>query len=220
MRITTKAAPALLILALCAAGYAEEKAAEGAKSAPAAASETKSEDSKAGEAKSDKAKDFTLPDAEGKNHSLADYKGKIVVLEWTNPECPFVQRHYKSGSMKKLAAKYADKGVVWLAINSTKHNTPADSKAWTEKQGITYPTLQDPDGTVGHLYNAKTTPHMFVIDRSGNIAYQGAIDDDPKGELGDGAKNYVEGALTKLLAGEKPEITETKPYGCSVKYKN
>ena len=119
------------------------------------------------------APDFTLADADGKKHSLADHRGKVIVLEWTNPDCPFVQRHYKSATMKNLAVKYADKGVVWLAVNSTKTNTPADSKAWAKEKQLTYPTLQDAEGTVGKAYGAKTTPHMYVIDKDGKIAYQG-----------------------------------------------
>jgi peroxiredoxin len=170
-------------------------------------------------AASDAAPDFTLEDADGKKHSLADFKGKVVVLEWTNPDCPFVRRHYKAETMRKLAVKYADKGVVWVAVNSTKTNKPADSKAWTKENDLPYPTLQDPEGTVGKAYGAKTTPHMFVIDKDGKIAYQGAIDDDPTGDKGPSAVNYVDAALERLVNGEQPETVRTKSYGCSVKYK-
>jgi peroxiredoxin len=163
---------------------------------------------------------FTLDDAAGKKVSLSDYRGKIVVLEWTNSECPFVQRHYASGTMKTLAAKYADKGVVWLAINSTNTNRPLDSFRWAEMFSLPYPTLQDPDGKVGKAYGAKATPHMFVIDKDGRVAYQGAIDDDPAGEKGSVAVNYLQAALDHLLKSEPPEITRTTPYGCPVKYRD
>jgi peroxiredoxin len=166
------------------------------------------------------APDFNLKDADGKTHSLADYRGKVVVLEWTNPGCPFVQRHYKNGTMKNLAAKYAGKGVVWLAVNSTKTNTPADSQAWAKEKELPYPTLQDAEGTMGKAYGAKSTPHMFVIDKEGKIAYQGAIDDDPQGDKGASAVNYVQAALDKVLKGEQPDTVRTTSYGCGVKYKN
>jgi peroxiredoxin len=164
------------------------------------------------------AKSFSLPDADGKTHSLADFKGKVVVLEWTNPQCPFVIRHYKAGTMKSLAEKYADQGVVWLAVNSSRFNKPEDSKKWAEDQKLGYATLQDPDGKVGAEYGAKTTPHIFIVDKDGNLAYQGAIDSDPSGS-GENVRNYVDEALGKLVKGEQPDTAETKSYGCSVKYK-
>lgn len=162
------------------------------------------------------APDFTLVDADGKKHTLSAYKGKTVVLEWTNPSCPFVVRHYKAETMKKLAGKYKD--VVWLAINSTATNTPAESKIWAKEKGLTYVTLQDNEGTVGKLYAARTTPHMFVIDAKGNLAYAGAIDSDPTGKEA-APTNYVDAALTALAAGKTPSPASTEPYGCSVKYK-
>lgn len=164
-----------------------------------------------------KAPEFALPDASGTTHTLSQYSGKIVVLEWTNPTCPFVKRHYKAATMKKLAEKYATKDVVWLAIDSSHFVKAADVKKWQEEQKLSYPTLLDPTGAVGHAYGAKTTPHMFVIAKDGTVAYAGAIDDDPRGEKAD-ARNYVDEALTKLLAGQQPEVTNTQPYGCSVKY--
>lgn len=165
-----------------------------------------------------KAPEFALPDASGTTHTLSQYRGKIVVLEWTNPTCPFVKRHYKAATMKKLAEKYATKDVVWLAIDSSHFATAADIKKWQDEQKLSYPILLDPDGVVGQVYGAKTTPHMFVIAKDGTVAYTGAIDDDPRGEKAD-ARNYVDEALAKLIAGQQPEVTNTQPYGCSVKYK-
>ena len=164
------------------------------------------------------APDFTSLDETGAAHKLSQYRGHAVVLEWTNSECPFVERHYSADTMEKLAASLGATDVVWLAVNSTHSNTPADSRAWKAEQGFTYPTLQDPDGTLGHLYGARTTPHLFVIDAAGVLRYNGAIDDDP---YGNAAKpvNYVGGAVQALLAGAAPDPSETKPYGCSVKYK-
>ena len=164
------------------------------------------------------APDFTLTDQKGDTVKLSDFKGKVVVLEWTNPGCPFVQRHYKAGTMAGLAKSYAEKGVVWLAISSTYNINREDDAAWAEKQQIAYPVLGDHDGKVARAYGAKTTPHMFVIDASGNIAYQGAIDNDASGEKKEGVVNYVAQALDAVLAGAPVAIPETRSYGCSVKY--
>lgn len=157
---------------------------------------------------------FSLEDQDGKAVNLADLKGKIVVLEWTNPDCPFVQRHYQADTMTmtKLASKYKDSGVVWLAINSTNYMGRDKYKAWIKEHNLPYAILDDHTGAVGKTYGAKTTPHMFVIDKTGTIAYQGAIDDQA------GKVNYVAQALEELLAGKAVTIPETKPYGCSVKY--
>lgn len=163
------------------------------------------------------APDFTLMDHTGKTHSLADYSGKIVVLEWVNPECPFVKRHYDSKTMVNLANTYADKGVVWLAVNSTNTFDQTKNAAFVQERGVPYPVLNDSDGKVGRLYDAKTTPHLFVIDKSGRLAYQGAIDDDPAGNKTDKI-NYVKQAIDDLLAGRAVAIPDTKSYGCSVKY--
>jgi peroxiredoxin len=160
---------------------------------------------------------FALKDESGKEHKLGDYKGKLVVLEWTNPDCPFVQRHYTKDTMEKLASKYGTKDVVWLAVNSTEGNKPEDSAAWKKDQGFSYPTLQDTDGKLGKAFNAKTTPHMYVIDAAGKLAYAGAIDNDPRGSA-DVPVNYVDGALQSLEKGAAPDPAETKSYGCSVKY--
>ena len=160
---------------------------------------------------------FSGVDETGARHTLADYKGKAVVLEWTNPECPFVQRHYQANTMEKLAAALGAKEVVWLAVNSTYSNTPADTQAWKTEQGFRYATLQDSDGTIGHAYGARTTPHMFVIDAEGVLRYRGAIDDDPRGDAA-APRNYVDAAVQALFAGASPDPSDTKSYGCSVKY--
>ncbi len=164
------------------------------------------------------APDFKATDQAGKAHTLAQYKGKIVVLEWTNPGCPFVRRHYKAETMEKLSAKLAKDDVVWLAVNSTESNTAADTKQWMKDEGFAYPTLQDNDGTIGHAYGAKTTPHMFVIDKAGVLRYAGAIDSDPRGKAA-APVNHVDAAVSALLAGKDPPVASTEPYGCSVKYK-
>ncbi|MGE0710351.1 MAG: thioredoxin family protein [Planctomycetota bacterium] len=175
----------------------------------------------------EKAPDFTLKDLEGKEVSLAKVleQKKIVVLEWFNPECPVVKGHYEKNTMTELQKKYKDK-VVWLAINSGAKGKQGHgiekNKAAAEKWKISWPILFDESGAVGRLYAAKTTPHMFVIDAKGVLAYQGAIDSagGKRGKRGGNKEvvNYVDRALTALLAGEKVEVTDTKPYGCSVKY--
>lgn len=166
------------------------------------------------------APEFTLSDQHGKQHRLADYRGKVVVLEWINPNCPFSRRHSEEGTMTGLIKANAD--VVWLAVNSTARGhrdflTPAAHTAFNEKHGITYPVLYDTDGKVGHAYNARTTPHMFVIDEQGKVVYDGAIDDDSYGRK-DKRENYVAGALADHDAGRAVDPAATTPYGCSVKY--
>ncbi len=161
---------------------------------------------------------FTLMNQEGKPVSLADYAGKIVVLEWTNYECPFVKHHATAGTMKSLAGKWADKGVVWLAVNSTQHATRALDAAWIAATGLPYPVLEDFDGRVGHAYGARTTPHLFIVGKDGRLAYEGAIDDDRR-LAGKPAVNYVEQALAELTAGKPVSVPATDPYGCSVKYR-
>lgn len=164
------------------------------------------------------APDFTASDETGAAHKLSQYRGHALVLEWTNSECPFVERHYSADTMEKLAMTLGASDVVWLAVNSTYSNTPADTMAWRKEQGFSYPTLQDPDGTLGHRYGARTTPQLFVIDAAGVLRYDGAIDDDPYGKS-DKPVNYVGSAVQALLAGGAPDPSETKSYGCSVKYK-
>ncbi len=161
---------------------------------------------------------FTLRDQDGRTVDLASLRGKIVVLEWTNPECPFVQRHYQGKTMSTLADRFRDRDVVWLAVNSTHFMDAEQDRAWRTAQGFRHPVLSDRPGTVGTAYGARTTPHMFVIDRSGALVYTGAIDDDAAGAKGGTARNYVGEALDDLAAGVPVRTAETKPYGCSVKY--
>ncbi|MBD3850740.1 MAG: thioredoxin family protein [Acidobacteria bacterium] len=167
----------------------------------------------------DTAPAFTLADSAGNQVSLSDFEGKIVVLEWLNPDCPFVQRHYKAGTMKNLAAQYAGEGLVWLTINSTNYMDAAANAKFKAENDLPYTILVDQSGKAGHLYGAKTTPHMYIIDGAGTVVYIGAIDDDPRGNKGEPTVNYVSVALDEVLAGKSVTTAETKPYGCSVKYK-
>jgi hypothetical protein len=172
------------------------------------------------------APDFTLPDASGKPVSLAAFKGKTVVLEWNNPGCPFVQKHYGSGNMQKTQAAAEKQGVVWLTINSGApglqgHMNGTEAAAFVKAQKASPNAyLLDPAGKVGHLYAAKTTPHMYVIDPAGRLAYQGGIDDKPTANPADiaTARNMVLSALGDMKAGRKVAVTESRAYGCSVKY--
>jgi len=170
---------------------------------------------------------FSAPDIAGKTIRLGDYGGKIVVLEWTNDGCPFVGKHYDSGNMQALQQKYTSAGVVWLTIASSApgeqgYVTPADAKADLARWRAA-PTdfLLDPEGVVGRLYDARATPHMVVIDRSGRVVYMGAIDDKPSTRLADvkTAHNYVAAALDALAAGQPVAVASTRAYGCSIKYK-
>jgi peroxiredoxin len=161
---------------------------------------------------------FTLMDTAGNEVSLSDFEGKVVVLEWLNPDCPFVVRHYKAGTMKSLAETYGPKGVVWLTINSTNYMDAEANAKFKAANQLPYRILVDQDGAVGHLYDAKTTPHMYIIDGDGKLVYMGAIDDDPRGGS-DKPANYVAAALDEVLAGKAVTTAETTPYGCSVKYK-
>jgi peroxiredoxin len=163
------------------------------------------------------APDFTLEDQDGSKVSLSDYAGKVVVLEWLNYDCPFVQRHYEAETFVKLANKFEEHGVVWLTINTTHYATNADNKKFKEANNLPYRILSDPTGEVGKMYDAKTTPHMYIIDKEGKLAYVGGIDDDPKGESAE-PNNYVNKALKEILSGNPVSMSETKPYGCSVKY--
>lgn len=168
------------------------------------------------------APDFTLKATDGKAHTLSSYKGKIVVLEWVNPNCPFVKRHTKEKTMATLSGKYGE--VVWLAINSTDaghgdYLKPDVLGKWAADNGITYPVLEDADGTVGQSYGARTTPHMFVIGADGKVLYAGAIDDDPSGRSeASGRVNYVDAALGAVTKGQPVPTASTTPYGCAVKY--
>jgi peroxiredoxin len=161
---------------------------------------------------------FSLADQSGRKVSLADFAGSVVVLEWINPDCPFVQRHAKAKTMSTLAAKYKDQGVVWLGVNSTHYMDAQANRKWADDNSLGYIVLDDRTGEVGRSYGARTTPHMFVIDKSGTLVYQGAIDDDQSGSKGSAAANYVDAALSEVLAGTPVSAPQTKPYGCSVKY--
>jgi peroxiredoxin len=162
---------------------------------------------------------FALEDQTGKRVSLADYSGKIVVLEWINPECPFVVRHADAKTMATLASKYAGKNVVWVGVNST-HFMGNDANAkWIAKHSLPYPILNDASGAIGRAYGARTTPHMYIIDPTGKLVYAGGIDDDPGGSKGASAVNSVDKALDELTSGKAVSVAESKPYGCSVKYK-
>lgn len=158
---------------------------------------------------------FELPGADGKTVKLSDYADKIVVLEWISHDCPASKAALPT--MQKTAARYADKGVVWLAIDSTNYHDAAGNAEYIKAKKIEYPILLDADGAVGRSYGAERTPHMFVINK-GKLAYMGAIDDGSFGKAGD--RNYVAEAIDALLAGKDVPLAQTKPYGCSVKYKS
>jgi peroxiredoxin len=173
------------------------------------------------------APDFSLTDSKGKTQSVSQYKGKYVVLEWFNPECPFVKKHYGSGNMQKLQQEYTGKGIVWLTIDSnapgfegnlTAEQANAKIAEWKAKQTA---FVLDPDGKAGRSYGAKNTPHMFVINPEGKIVYEGAIDSKATPNPADIASstNYVKVALDESLSGKTVSNANTKPYGCSVKYK-
>lgn len=169
------------------------------------------------------APDFSFTDLAGKAHQLSDYRGKVVVLEWLNPACPYVVRHYRSGNMPSTQEAAAAGGAVWLQINSTAMGDldPAKSGEWQKKQGVIATAyIRDQAGKIGRLYGAQTTPHLFVIAKDGTLAYQGAIDDQPGASLANtmAAHNYVKAALAALQAGKPVEKTATPPYGCGVKY--
>lgn len=163
------------------------------------------------------APDFTLTDQADTEHRLSQYRGRIVVLEWINPGCPYVQRHYQAQTMKSLVEHFPGDRVTWLAIDSSHTVEPSDSESWRREHQLTYPILQDPSGEVGRTYAARTTPHMYVIDARGVLRYTGAIDDDPRGRS-DEPRNYVREVVQSLLDGEDPPITTSEPYGCTVKY--
>lgn len=163
------------------------------------------------------APDFALKDQNGKTVRLSDFKRKIIVLEWTNPGCPFVQRHYQQHTMTDLASEYKNKDVVWLAINSSEGDSPQANKQWVTQQHIGYPVLDDSKGIVARDYGAKSTPHMFIIDKTGKLAYSGGIDNDPEGD-NPHRVNYVQKALEELLAGKPVSTPMTKSYGCGVHY--
>ena len=171
------------------------------------------------------APDFTGTDINGKTIKLADYQGKIVVLESYNSDCPFCHNQYKTGAAQALQKELADKGVVWLMVNSVNPRNPSHRTAsqaqqeWTDLKMAATAWIDDSTGTIGHLYGMKTTPHVFVVDKTGKVVYAGAMDDqpdpvhDPKT-----ARNYVRETVDDLLAGKPIEVAQTKPYGCAVHY--
>ncbi|MGB0371039.1 MAG: redoxin domain-containing protein [Opitutales bacterium] len=169
---------------------------------------------------------FTLSDLSGTEHKLSDFAGKFVVLEWVNPDCPFVKKHYGSGNMQALQKTWTDKGVVWLSIESTKASHPqyygkAELTKFTKKaETHSSAFLLDEGGKVGKLYDARTTPHMYVISPEGELIYNGAIDSISSANPKDieKAENYVVAALTAAKAGDEVSKKSTRPYGCSVKY--
>jgi peroxiredoxin len=172
------------------------------------------------------APDFTLTDASGKTVKLADFRGKYVVLEWTNPDCPFVQSHYEARSMQGLQKTWGEKGVVWLSINSTRESHPefksgAQMIAWMGEKGAAQKAvLLDPTSATGRAYVARTTPQMFVIDPAGKVIYDGAIDEhrSARASMHSASDNFVQAALTDATAGRPVKVASTTPYGCSVKY--
>jgi hypothetical protein len=173
------------------------------------------------------APDFTLTDTSGKPVRLSDFKGKHVVLEWTNPGCPFVVKHYGSANMQTLQKESVSKGVVWLSINSTEDGhsdylAPAQLARWmTEQKASPTVMLMDENGTAGKAYGARTTPHMYMVNPQGVLIYAGGIDSIPSARKDDikTATNYVRQGLNEALAGKPLSVSSSRPYGCSVKYK-
>ena len=173
-----------------------------------------------------RAPDFKGVDSNGVQHSLTEYRGKFVVLEWANRGCPYEQKHYKSGNMESLQKQWTDKGVVWLSILSDPpgaqgYVTPSQENDYLKTMHA-WPTaaLLDPKGVIGHLYDARTTPHIFIIDPQGKLVYQGAIDNQPTPDPASlkGADNYLNDALNAAMADKPVAVAVTKPYGCAVHY--
>jgi len=169
---------------------------------------------------------FQAVDASGKTRSLAEFKGKTVVLEWTNNGCPYVQKHYNSGAMQGLQSQAAKDGVVWLTVISSApgmqgYLTGPQARQWkVQEKAASTDVLLDPNGAVGRAYDAKTTPHMYVVDKAGKLVYMGGIDDKPSSDPASlkGATNYLTAALADVKAGRAVAQAATRPYGCSVKY--
>jgi peroxiredoxin len=176
----------------------------------------------------DAAPEFTAAASNGKTVRLADYRGRYVVLEWHNNGCPYVGKHYNSGNMQRLQKQWTSKGVVWLTILSSApgkqgYVTASEENDYlTKEQAAPTAALLDPTGEIGHLYDAKTSPQMVVINPQGTVIYSGAIDDKPTTDLQDvqGATNYVSLALEQAMAGKPVATPATRPYGCSVKYRD
>ena len=169
---------------------------------------------------------FSLPAADGKTHSLGDFKGRYVVLEWFNPGCPFVQKHYKSDNMQTLQKEFTGKGVTWLTVDSSAPGAEGyltaeeAKKQMSEWKMSSTAFLLDPDGKVGHEYHATNTPHMFIVDPEGKLIYEGAIDSKASYDDTDikSSTNYVRAALEEAMAGKPISNSQTKAYGCSIKY--
>lgn len=230
--ILSAVAAGLFLMATSGTSFAQEKAAT---PAPAEAPEAKNAEPKKEKKDGDKKKEstsaaaigqaapaFKLTCTAGKEVSLSDFKGKIVVLEWFNPDCPYIVKHHKTNmTFNDLHKKYAGKDVVFLAINSNREGKQGSGKdrnaKAVEEFKLPYPVLMDTTGETGKAYGAKTTPHCYVIDKNGVLAYEGAIDDDRSVET-PGKVNYVAKAVDELLAGSSVSTAQTKPYGCSVKY--
>lgn len=174
------------------------------------------------------APDFSLKDTAGKTVKLSDFRGKHVVLEWTNPGCPYVRKHYDSGNMAATQQDAAAKGVVWLSINSTEKGSfdylePGKLAAWQQERKVRpTATLMDEEGTAGRAYGARTTPHMYIVDPQGRLVYAGGIDSIPSSSKDDIPKavNYVKQALAEAMSGKPISAPTTRPYGCSIKYKS
>ncbi|MCG2591645.1 redoxin domain-containing protein [Ramlibacter sp. XY19] len=174
------------------------------------------------------APEIVLKDAAGQVVKLSDYRGKFVVLEWTNPGCPFVRKHYNSGNMASTQHDAAGKGVVWLSVNSTERASsdylePAKLVAWQKERKLqATATLMDEDGVAGKAYGARTTPHMYIVDPQGRLVYAGGIDSIASSSADDipKATNYVKAALAEAAAGKPITQASTRPYGCSIKYKS
>jgi peroxiredoxin len=172
------------------------------------------------------APDFTATDSKGAPHTLAGHRGKVVVLEWTNHECPYTAKHYTTGNMQALQAAATGTGVVWLSVVSSPPGTqghvgpPEADRLTASRKAQPTAVLLDPKGELGRLYGASTTPHMFIVDGAGTLAYMGAIDDRPSASPSSvkGARNYVREALDAMAAGRPVAVASTRPYGCSVKY--
>jgi peroxiredoxin len=174
----------------------------------------------------DQAPNFQAKDSTGHTQSLDQYRGKFVVLEWTNRDCPYTKKQYASGNMQKLQKEWKAKGVVWLTVLSSAAGqegflTAAQENSWMQKIGADpHAAILDPSGALGHMYDAKTTPDMYVVNPQGKLVYSGAIDSKPTTDVSDvkGAHNYVSSALEDAMAGKTVQPDYTRPYGCSVKY--
>ena len=174
------------------------------------------------------APDFTAVDTSGKSHKLSDFKGKMVVLEWVNPGCPFVRKHYNSANMPGLQKEFTAKNVVWLSVNSTEkaasdYLPPAQLAAWMkEKSSASTATLMDEEGRIGKAYGARTTPHMYIVNPQGTLVYAGGIDSIPSARADDikTATNFVRQGLNEALAGKQVSTATAQPYGCTIKYKD